>query len=220
MQTINLEVQSRDTETKAKNLRKTGLLPAEYYGKGVKNKSLQMDYQVFRKLFRTAGKNTILELDVDGKEKINVLVHDVQFNPVTDLMNHVEFINVRMDEVIYTKIPVKFIGQSKAVKDLGGILSYNLKELEISCLPKDLIPFIEVSVAPVTDFHTNVKVKDLEAPANITIETPGHEVVVSAVAPREEEAATTTAATPVEGAAPAAGAAATPAAAAAPAGKK
>lgn len=181
-----IEVQTRDLKVKGKDLLLKNLLPAEFYGKGVKNISLQLAYGPFRRLYRTAGKNTVIELSVDGKEKHNVLVHDIQRDPISDKLIHVDFINVRMDQVITAKIPLKFVGTAKAVKDFGGILTYNLDEITVKCLPKDLLQSIEVSVDPIVDIHSFVRVKDLNLPATVTVMNPPEEVVVTAVLPKEE----------------------------------
>ncbi len=61
-----LKVQARDKSLKANALRKTGVIPAEFYGHGMENMSLQMDYQEFRKLYREAGENTIINVEVEG----------------------------------------------------------------------------------------------------------------------------------------------------------
>ena len=191
---MTLEVQSRMPDSRARDLLGSNIIPAEYYGRGVENKSIQVDYQTFRKLFRVAGTNTVIELNVDGKEKINVLVHDLQKNPVTDLITHVDFVNVRMDEDIHTNIPLEFVGVSKAVKELGGILVHQLDEVEVKCLPKDLVHSIEVSLDPLVDFHSFVRVKDIVVPDGITILNGPDDVVVSASAPRVEEEVTPVAA--------------------------
>ncbi|MBI5754315.1 50S ribosomal protein L25 [Candidatus Peregrinibacteria bacterium] len=231
MDIMTIDVQTRDSHLKGKDLRVQKLLPAEFYGRGVKNISLQLGSGEFRRLYRTAGRNTVIELNVDGKQKHNALVHDLQYDPISDEIIHVDFINVRMDEMIHAKIPLKFIGVAPAVKELSGILTYNLDEIDVKCLPKDLIHSIEVSVEGIVNFHSYVRVKDLAVPASITILNPPDEVVVTAVAPKEEEevapvaavAADATAAA-VPGAPAADAAAATPAssstpAAAAPAAK-
>lgn len=207
MDTLALPVKTRNSDRKIKVLRREGLIPAEYYGRGVKNLSLQMDYQTFRKLYRVAGKSMVIELDVDGK-KLNALVNDIQYDPVTDNINHVDFINVQMDQLLHTKIPLKFVGFSLAVKDLGGILTHNLSEIEVKCLPKDLVAFIEVSVDPIVDFRSYVRVKDLNVPSTITILNKPDDVVVTAVPPRVEEEETTTAAAATPDAAAVPGAAA------------
>ncbi len=189
METITLDVKSRDPNTKNAILRSNSLIPAEYYGKGVGNKSLQMDYQTFRRVYKVAGKNTIITLNVDGKENFSVLVHDFQLDPITDKITHVDFFNVKMDEKIHTKVSLEFTGLAPAVKELGGILMTNLTEVEIKCLPKDLIHKIEVSLTSLVDFRSFVRVKDLIVPDTIAILNNPEDVVATVVAPKQEEEA-------------------------------
>ena len=215
MDKIILEVQTRDLATKAKDLLAQNLVPVNFYGKGVENKALQVDYQSFKKTYKQAGTNTIIELKVNGKESLNVLVHDVQHDPVTDAIMHVYFINVRMDQEIHSEIPIKLVGISVAVKDHGGTLISNVDSLKVKCLPKDLVREIEVSIEPLVDFHTSIRVRDLSIPKGITVLTGPEEVVATAVPPHEEKEEVPVVATPVEGVAPAEGA--VPAEGAAPA---
>ena len=207
MEILALNLQTRDKNEKVKDLRKSNLIPAEFYGKGVENKSLQVDYQTFRRLFRQAGGNTVLELNVDdGKEKYNALVHEVSYHPVTDVMTHIEFINVSMNEEIHTHIPLKFVGMAPAVKELAGVLVHNLDQIEVKCLPKDMIHDIEVNIESLVDFTNSIHVGDLNVPSKITVLTPADQLVLSVIAPRiEVEAPVEAAAAPAaEGAAPAA----------------
>lgn len=187
MDTVELEVQSRSKGVKVGDLRAKNLIPAEYYGKGVENKSLQMDYQSFRRVFRTAGGNTIITLKVDGKDELNVLAHQVQLDPITDSIRHVDFSNVRMGEAIQTKTPLEFIGVAPAVKELSGTLMTNLTEVEIKCLPRDLIRNIEVSIEGLAEFSDYIRVKDLIVPDTIEILNDPEAVVANVIAPREEE---------------------------------
>lgn len=194
METLSLSVTTRDLSKKASDLRRADLIPLEYYGTGVKNKSLQVDYQTFRKLYRVAGTSAVIELNIDGKEKENVLVHDIDKDPVTDHIMHVDLINVRMDQVLHTHIPLEFTGVCPAVKELGGVLTHKLTEIDVKCLPKDLVHSITVSVEPIVDYHTFVRVKDLNVPAGITVLNDPEEVVASASALRVEEEETATSA--------------------------
>lgn len=203
MEILALNLQTRDKNDKVKDLRKSNLIPAEFYGKGVENKSLQVDYQTFRRLFRQAGGNTVLELHVDdGKETYNALVHEVSYHPVTDVMTHIEFINVSMNEEIHTHIPLKLVGMAPAVKELAGVLVHNLDQIEVKCLPKDMIHDIEVNIESLVDFTNSIHVGDLNVPSKITVLTPADQLVVSVIAPRVEvEAPVEAAAAPAEGAA-------------------
>lgn len=188
MDVVSLDVQKRDKSVKAKELLGTNLIPAEYYGKGVENASFQMDYQTFRRAFRKAGANTIVELNIDGGETLSVLVHDVQYHPVTDNIKHVDFINVRMGEKLKTTVPLEFVGIAPAVKEQGGVLAPHLHEVEVECLPRDLIHSIEVNIEGLVDFIDSIKVSDLKVPAVIEILNDPDELVVTTVPPREEEA--------------------------------
>jgi len=182
-----LDVQARESGRKAKDLLKNGIIPIEFYGNGVDNLSLQVDYQVFRKLFRVAGTNTVIEATVDGKDKMNVLVHRIDFHPVTDQITHVEFINVKMDEEIHTQIPLEFEGIAPAVKELGGTMTHNLEQLDVKCLPKDLVHSLPVNVESIVDFHTSIRVKDLTVPSTIAVLNGLEDVVASVSAPQAEE---------------------------------
>lgn len=186
MDVMTLEVQPRDKSMKAKELLANNLLPLEYYGKGVENSSFQVDYQTFRRLYKVAGGNTVIELN-DGKKKMNVLVHKVDTHPVTDKMTHVDLINVKMNVVIHAHIPLNFVGTAPAVKDLAGTLTHNLEEIEVKCLPGDLVHEIDVNIESIVDFHSSIHVSDLEIPSTLELVTPADEVVVSAVPPREEK---------------------------------
>ena len=188
MDTIKLEVQKRDKTVRVKDLRAQSLIPIEYYGRGVENQSFQADYQTFRRVFRKTGGNTLIDLVIDGKDSdISVLVHNVDFHPVTDDIIHVEFANVIMGEAITTSVPLEFVGISPAVKELGGTFGAHLNEVEVKCLPRDLIHSIEVSIESLVDFHASIRVSDLIVPDTVEIVTNPEDSVAAVSAPREEE---------------------------------
>ncbi|MDD3861738.1 MAG: 50S ribosomal protein L25 [Candidatus Gracilibacteria bacterium] len=209
MDKLTLEVQARDKSIKAKDLLAKDLIPAIFYGKGIENMEFQMNYQAFRKAYKQAGSNTIIELKTEDGKTFNVLASSVQLNPVTDMIVHVDFINVRMDEEIQTEVPLKFVGTSLAVKNDSGTLTSNVDALKVKCLPKDLVHEIEVSIEPLVDFNAIIRVKDLTIPQGITVLTPEDELVATVVPPREEKEEAPVvaegAAAPVEGATPAEG---------------
>jgi len=188
MDNAAITAQLRDTTAKAKVLRRENLIPAEYYGKGVDNKSLQMDYQTFRKLYRTAGDNTVIDLTVEGdKAPKKVLVHHVSFHPVTDAITHVEFINVNMNEEVTAHVDITLEGQAPAVKEMAGVLTQSLDSIEIKCLPGNLIHGVTLNIESLVDFHTALHVSDIELPENITLLTDPAITVATVSAQREEE---------------------------------
>ena len=188
MDFVQLVAEKRDTALKPKHLRSKSILPAEFYGHGKENLSLQMDYQAFRHAYKKAGESTVIELEVGGqKEPITVLVHEIQYDPMTGKILHVDFKNVRMDEEVNTNIPLEFVGIAPAVKDLSGILMTNISELEVKCLPKYLVHSIEVDITSLEDFNAVIHVSDLIVPENIEVITDPERSVVTVMAPREEE---------------------------------
>lgn len=214
MDTITLNVTETSYAT-AKDARKDDRIPVAYYAKGVTNRSFSMDYQEFQKAYKKGGRTTIVTFVNEKKEEIPCIVHEIQYHPVTDRMIHVDVMAVDMNKKIRTKVPVKLVGISPAVRDLGGILVLSKSAIEIECLPKDLVREFVLDVSAIADFHTSLKIKDIQMPAGIkSLDNVGISVAtVSAPRPTEEEEAAKAA----TAAAAAAAAAAVPGAEGAPA---
>src|SRR3990167_4033151 len=194
MDLVQLNVQKRNATTKAKELRWSDIIPAQFYGEGMDNLSLQMDHQTFRKLYRQVGESTIIDLHVEGeKAPLKVLVHEVQRDPVTDSIIHVDFVNVRMDREVHTMIPIHVIGESPAVKNFGGVLINSLTELEVKCLPNDLIHSVDVDVSGLEELNHSLHVKDLNIPKAIHVLTDMDRTVVTIAPPKTEQEETTVA---------------------------
>jgi large subunit ribosomal protein L25 len=189
MEKVTLKVKPRSKEVTAKNIRASGFIPAEFYGHGVSNLDLQMEYNEFRRVFRTAGSNTVLDLEVEGNGVLKALVIRADRDTVTNQISYVEFINVRMDEEVTTKIPVRLEGTAPAVRDLGGILIQSLDEIEVSCLPGDLIHELVLNVETLVDFSSSLHVSDIVVPVKIKVLTDLEETVVSVSEPQAEEVA-------------------------------
>ncbi|HAU40233.1 MAG: 50S ribosomal protein L25, large subunit ribosomal protein L25 [Candidatus Peregrinibacteria bacterium GW2011_GWF2_43_17] len=186
MDTYKLELSLRDLKKKVRNLRKQELIPCVIYGKGIDSLAMQVEYQPFRKVYRKAGGNNIIDLKVGDKE-YKALVHHVDFDPVTDKIAHIDFINVRMDREITAQVPLEFFGISLAVKDLGGTIVHSRDRLTVRCLPAKLPGKIEVDITPIVDFRTVVTVKDIKLPEGVVVLEKQEQAIASAVAPRAEE---------------------------------
>lgn len=200
MKTVPLKASKREKSVPVKGLRLLRNIPAVIYGHGRENVLIQFDYQDFRKAYAQAGSNTIIDLEIDGKEHENALVYGVQHNPVTDEVTHVDLKYVRMDEAIIAHIPFEFIGVSPAVKDLAGVLEPKKHEIEVKCLPADLVPSISIDISVLVDFNTVIHIKDLVLPPKLEVLHDPEESVVSVMPPRVEEAPeAAAAAAPVEG---------------------
>lgn len=193
MESLLLKAVKRDGSLSAKDIRKMKLIPAEYYGHGVGNLSLSLPYQDFRRTYKKAGGNTIIDLEIEGNGQKKVLVQNVDFHPVSDMFTHVEFINVKMDEEIVTEVPIILEGLAPAVKELQGTLVQSLDNIEVKCLPGDLIHEVKLNVESLVDFNHSLHVSDIVLPPKITLLTNPTTTVATVVAPREEEVETTVA---------------------------
>lgn len=168
---------------KGEKAREQGALPAVVYGSGSEPQSLALAYRDFEKLYKEAGEASLIDLTVDGKETGKVLVQEVQYDPISDRMMHVDLRKIDMSKPITAYVELKFVGVSPAVKDLGGTLVHNLNEVEVKCLPKDLVARLEVNVDSLKTFEDNIKIKDLVLPAGVAILGHNENDVVATATP-------------------------------------
>lgn len=199
MKTISIAVNQIEPGS-AKDIRKSGNIPAVIYGRSFDNLFVSIDYQTFKKAFKQGGESTIYSLEI-AEKKIPVIVHDIQYNPLTDKFRHIDFHAVRMDEKIHANIPIHLEGEAPAVKLLSGILMHSKETLEVKCLPKDLIPEIKINISSLVNFHDTITVEDLSIPEAITVLDDPSDIIATVSAPRVEEESTTvteTNATPEE----------------------
>lgn len=185
MDQILLDVQVRDVKVSPRWLRTQRKIPAVFYGNKQKSMALQVDYQTFRKAFERAGSNQVIELNIDGKKQ-PVLVQDVQYDPLSDNFNHVDFVHVDMNVAVTTKIPVVIVGVAPAVKNLGGILTTLRHELEVKCLPADLPHEIQVDVSGLEQLHSAVHLSDIVAPKGVKFTGNPEDAVVNITVVKEE----------------------------------
>lgn len=200
METVTLEANTRDMKVTANALRNKRMIPAVFYGKKEESLPLQLDYQSFRKVFIKTGSNQVINLQIDGKKRTHVLVHDIQFHPLTGTIDHVDFLHVNLSEEVTTIVPVEVVGVSPAVKDLGGILTTVKHELKVRCLPMDIPHSVQVDVSSLETLGSAVHVKELTVSKGVQFLDNPDDAVVTVSAPRiEEEAAPAGAVTGLEG---------------------
>ncbi len=157
------------------------------YGKGINNEMLWVDKKIFNKVYEEAGESTILKLSLEKDGERNVIIKDVQKDILTGAPIHVDFYQVRMDEEIEAEVELEFVGESPAVKELGGVLVKNMDKIEIKCLPGDLLSKIEVDISRIKTFDDYIYVKDLSIPEKVEISVDPGTVVAMVSEPRSEE---------------------------------
>lgn len=163
----------------------TDLVPAVIYGKGVETRSLKLKRSDFEKVFRLAGESNLIELDF-GQGAVKVLVKDIQRDVIKNFVTHVDFYQVNMSEKVKTEIPLHFVGEAKAIKELGGTLLKDMDTVEVECLPGDLVDHIDVDISVLNTFEDAIRQNDLLLPKGLTLVSDTNEMVAAVREPKVE----------------------------------
>ncbi|MES2315448.1 MAG: 50S ribosomal protein L25 [Patescibacteria group bacterium] len=181
-----IQAKKRDEKVGLNTLRKGGELPAVFYGAGKKSTSVTISSKEFRKIWREAGESSAVVVKTPEGD-VDVLIHDVQMDPVRDEPIHVDFLAIDMKKKIKVKVALEFTGVSEAVKSGVGTLVKVLHEIEIEALPKDLPHNLEVDISKLATLQDNITVADIKLPAGVEAITAVTDIVASVVEQVEEK---------------------------------
>lgn len=181
-----IKAEKRDLDLKLDVLRKSGKIPAVFYGAGQTTTSISVPIIDFKKTWKEAGESSAVKVAL-GTTNIDVLIHEVQVDPVTSEPIHVDFLAIDMKKKIIVEVPLEFVGISNAVKNGLGNLVKVLHEIEIEALPADLPHNLEVDISVLNTLEDIVKVSDIKLPTGVVAITSGEDVVASIVAQVEEK---------------------------------
>lgn len=172
---------------KNKILRKEGFIPAVLYGPGIKNYLLKVKKDDFLPLFKKKGESEFFDLEIKGlKEKFSALVREIQRDPLSEEIIHIDFYQPKKGEKIEVIVPFKFINEAPVAKK-GGIVVTVMKEVEVKTLPKDVPKEIEVDLSSLVDFDSQIYISDIKFPEGVKPLVDGKTIVVSVSKPEEEE---------------------------------
>lgn len=170
---------------KVARLRRQGVTPANIYGHGLDSKAVQVPTPELLRLLKETSRNAIIELTVGGEPGSRpVMIRSVQRDPVTHEILHVDFYQVSLKEKMRAEVPVHLVGESPAVKDLGGILLQEVETLTVRALPTDIPAAIEVDVSGLTELEQSLHVGQLPRSDRYEILADPDVVVVKVEAPR------------------------------------
>ena len=187
MSEIKLQAVLRTVPTPALvQLKKQGNVPAELYGQGKANQHLFVNSMDLQRAWEKAGSSSLVDLVIDGKETVKVIIHDIQRAPVKGVFNHADFYLVNMNKELETEIPLVFIGESKAVKEMGATSVQSLEKVEIACLPGDLVHNLEIDLSLLKQPGDIIRVSDIKLPKGIRILNDANDAVASAMLIKEE----------------------------------
>jgi large subunit ribosomal protein L25 len=186
MERIELRAVTRTVRgKKVKHLRAEGWIPAILYGPDTPAEAIQVETRSLLRTLHEGGSTTLINLYVDDKSKPKlVLAREMQHEPLTGRLQHVDFFQVRLTEKVRTSPRLELIGESPMVKSGGAVLVQILDHLEVECLPTDLISSIPVDLSGLDSLEDSVTIADLPIPPGVTVIADPHDVIISLVPPR------------------------------------
>ena len=212
MATHNITATSRNVEGKgaSRRLRRSGQVPAIVYGAKAEPQNVQLEHNALW----LASQNewfysSILDLAIDGKVQ-KVLLRDMQRHPFKQQIMHLDFQRVSENEAIRVAVPLHFLNQEKspAGKMADVVITHELNEIQVSCLPKDLPEFVEIDLSKLKPGDT-VHLSQVKLPAGVEVPElklgADHDVAVVVARHTREEVEEAPAAEAGEGEAQAAG---------------
>ncbi len=180
-----LTVEKRDKRAqRASSLRESGIIPAIVYGPKQDAVPITTSLRDFEKVFKEVGESSVVSLE--GLEKpISVLIHDIDYHPVTSVVRHVDFYAIEKGAKIIVSVPLVFVGESPAVK-AGANLVKVLHEVEVEAEATNLMREINVDISSLVAIGDNIHVSDLSLGKDITLVTEPDEVIILAQEIEEE----------------------------------
>jgi large subunit ribosomal protein L25 len=166
-----LKVNARDIKgKKVRFLRREGITPINLYGPNIDSIPLQAETAAIKRLITKSGRNAMISLEIDGEKKgTQVLLRDVQCDPMNGKLLHIDLFKVDMNRKIRVDVPIQFIGESKAAKSKRGMLIENLASLHVEALPGDLPQNIEVDISGLIELGQAIFIRDLKLDPKITV---------------------------------------------------
>jgi len=193
---ITLKAKTRiQTGEQVRKLRERGKLPAVLYGPGIKqNLNLEIDSKEFVRVFQETGRTSFVQLEVEKREgedkkplSFLALIHDLQKDPLTLTITHVDFYQPLSTKEIKVMVPLVFEGEALAVKNLGGTLVKNIQEVQVQALPQNLPHEIRVDLSPLDEIDKTILVKDLHTNPGVKILKNPEEIVAHVMAAEKIE---------------------------------
>ncbi len=182
---FSITAQAREKGKNNENLRKTGMIPAVFYGAGKETTSIAIALKDFEKVWKNAGESSTVTLETPAG-KMETLIHDVQVDPVRGFPIHADFLVIDMNKEIEVNVPIEFEGEALAVKNNVGTLTKVLHEVHIKALPKDLPHSFIIDVTPLATLEDKIVAGDIKLPAGVTLLTPEDEAIALVQAVKEE----------------------------------
>jgi large subunit ribosomal protein L25 len=179
--TIQATPRQRESRHEVNAQRKQGKVPGVLYGHQLENQLIWIELRSLQDTLRQASSSAVLGLTMPGLARTNVMVKEVQFNPLNRQPLHIDLQAINMNVEVQVAIPLQLEGDAPGVK-AGGILQIGLREVEVRALPKDLPNAIVVDISQL-NFGDSITVADVQLPAGLELVSDVEQLVATIVAP-------------------------------------
>ncbi len=185
LQTLKVTTRTASGKGGARETRRGGNVPGVLYGLSAEPVQLKINAREFDHLLQgSQGAHALLQLEFEDQPDLNgpAMIKDIQYHPVRDNVTHTDFLRVDMSKKIHTVVSIRFEGNSRGVIE-GGVIDYQTREVEISCLPTEVPDAIVISIEEM-DIGDSMHVRDLVIPENVELLTSGDRALAAVHAPR------------------------------------
>ena len=188
MNQVELEATNREIlGKKVRHLRHQGIIPVHLFGHNVESVALQCEAAQLQRVLAQAGKTRIISLKLDKAKRLrNVLVREIQREPCTGELLHVDFYQVRAEEKIKVEVPIVLVGEAPALKFKGSTLVQELESLALECLPDKIPASVELDLSSLTEAEQVLRVKDIMLGEEVTVSNEP-ELVVAKISSKPVE---------------------------------
>ncbi len=185
---VELKVSPREVlGKKVKALRREGVIPANVYGHALESVAIQISKDDLVHLLHSAGRNEIVYLRLDGEEVRPTFLRQIQRNPVTDAILHVDFYQISLKEKVRMEVRLVLVGTAPAEQMYGGTLLHSLDRIAVEGLPTEIPSVIEVDVSGLDVIDAAIYVRELSVPDQITVLSDPDQVVAKVAPPQVEK---------------------------------
>lgn len=181
---VELKVAPREVlGKKVRALRREGITPANIYGNKIDSQAVQVPSDELMRVLKIAGRNEIIYITLDGGEARPTFVHDIQRNPITDTILHVDFLQIDLSKKLKIDVPLHIEGTPPAVETYQGILVQSLDHVTVEALPISVPSFIVADVSSLEEIDSALHVSDLTLPEGVEMVTDEEQLVVKVAPP-------------------------------------
>lgn len=187
-QVITVEQREHTGGGVSRKLAHRGQIAAVVYGAGKDSVPIQVDRKTVLELIKSSGsENAVFLLKMAGtKKERHAMIRDMQVDPVSRQILHIDFQRILMDQAIRVQVPVELLGTPDGVRNEGGVLDFVTREVEVECLPGDIPRSLSVDISHL-HIGQHVEVHELEVPERVTVLEEPDRTLAAVGAPREIE---------------------------------